>query len=402
MKHHLLALLFFAYGLSLSGENQVVVTARFSNPVLDCELQTYCVDVEFQSDADNIRLFAMNVRLFFDDQFLSFIEFNDFTEGYAPVSPNPPNINQLSPGAGNTLFGFNGEAVYINGAVELVNSGAPPVYISTNSWTKLFRICFSIDMVAISSVENICPGIIWDLQEDPEMGGFFSGSAGVVITIVNPEAGQPSLPVTENVVQFNWVYTQNTGYPYGQLQETDCIINPCLEESIVVLPGQHQCFESAEPLIIGGDPPTFTVEPSGSAFLVSSVSVVLKPGTVVKEGAYIRAWISDEGCVQPASIFVAESGLSDESEHISTLISSDLFRVYPNPTQGSFTLELNKPEEFTSAKVEIYTMSGELILQQLIGASQVHNFDISHAHPGFYIVRVIGNDLVGVHKLLKH
>ena len=29
---------------------QPVVTARFANPVYDCTTQTYCVDVEFQSD----------------------------------------------------------------------------------------------------------------------------------------------------------------------------------------------------------------------------------------------------------------------------------------------------------------------------------------------------------------
>lgn len=402
MKYHLLIILFLACSLSLSGENQIVVTARFSNPVLDCELQTYCVDVEFHSDTDNIRLFAMNVRLFFDDEFLSFIEFNDFAEGYAPVSPDPPNINQLTPGAGNTLFGFNGEAVYINGAMQLVNSSAPPVYISTDSWTKLFSICFNIDMTSISSLENICPGIIWDLQEDPEMGGFFSGSEGVVITIVNPEAGQPSLSVTENVVQFNWVYTQNSGYPYGQLQETDCIINPCNDGSIVILPGQHTCFESEEPLIIGGNPPTFTVEENASAFLVSSVSIILKPGTVVKEEAYLRAWISDEGCVQPSSILVTEAERIDDSESNSFPLSNDLFRVYPNPTKGSFNLELNKADEYTSAMVEVYTMSGEIILQQSIGASQVHHFEIAHSNPGLYLVRVIRNDWTGLQKLIKH
>ena len=408
MKNHLLILVFFAYslflsGLSLSGQNQAVVIARFSNPVLVCGPETYCVDVEFQSDADNIRLFAMNVRLFFDDELLSFIGFTDFAEGYAPVSPNPPFVNYLAEGAGNTLFGFAGEAVFINGAVQLVNSGAPPIFISPDSWTKLFSICFSFDMTSINTLNNVCPAIIWDLQEDPSMGSFFPGSEGVVILMVNPEPDPPTLPVTENVIQFNWDYTCNAGFPYGQPQESDCILNPCNNESIVILPGQNLCFESEGPLIIGGDPPAFTVEALGSAFLVSPVSIVLKPGTVVKQGANMRAYISEEGCVQPQSLLMSTANMDNDFAEPDQFDSNlNLFRVYPNPTSGVFTIEFNESGEYLSAMAEVYNMSGELILRQMIVTSQVHHLDIAHAGPGFYLVRVIRNDQVGVQKLLKY
>lgn len=41
-----------------------VFTVRLANPRYDCDAATYCVDVEFQSNTPNQRLFGMNVRFF--------------------------------------------------------------------------------------------------------------------------------------------------------------------------------------------------------------------------------------------------------------------------------------------------------------------------------------------------
>jgi uncharacterized repeat protein (TIGR01451 family) len=111
--------------------------------------------------------------------------------------------------------------------MQKINANAPPIVISTSGWTKLFQMCFSIDDPG-TDPENFCPSVVWDLEQDPSLGGFLIGDDGVVITVVNPDPNQDSAPADENVVQFNWQYT-GTGQnpPYGLPVQTICTSLNC-------------------------------------------------------------------------------------------------------------------------------------------------------------------------------
>lgn len=202
-----------------------VITVRFANPQLNCNSLTYCVDVEFNSNTPDLRLFGMNVRYFFDSSVLTFQNFTDFPPGYGPFSPNPPIVATGLPSSGPTLFGLNGAATYVNGAIQLIDPNTPPVYISTTGWTKLFKICFTVKNVELFASGIFAPSLIWDLEENPINGGFLPGSDGVVITVVAPPPMQ-SAPTTENVVQFNWQYSSSNPLPFGYPAVTHAI-PPC-------------------------------------------------------------------------------------------------------------------------------------------------------------------------------
>ncbi|HQX45241.1 MAG TPA: hypothetical protein PK209_11840, partial [Saprospiraceae bacterium] len=197
------------------------ITVRFANPQYDCTTEQYCVDVEFQSDTVDQQLFGMNVRLFYDDAILEFDTFTNFQGGYGPVAPDPATVLQSPPGFGTNYFGFPspGVADWVNGAIQLIDYGQPPIYIDTLGWTKIFQICFSMDAPFADST-NFCPSIVWDLEQNPANGGFLSGDDGVIMTLVD---GSGSTAAAEHVVQYNWEYT-GTGFaqPYGQPAETDC------------------------------------------------------------------------------------------------------------------------------------------------------------------------------------
>lgn len=187
------------------------VTVRFANPEYDCENLTYCLDVEFIADVPHEELFGINVRFYYDDQVLEFIAFGDFQGGYGPFDPNPPEILPLESGGGQSSFGFLGDGVFLNGAIQLISAGNP-IYLTTE-WTKLFNVCFSVDP-AYWGLEEFCPSIVWDLAANKD-GGFADGSDGVVITLVDVARDLPSKPTNEDVVQFNWEYSENVGLPYG-------------------------------------------------------------------------------------------------------------------------------------------------------------------------------------------
>ena len=207
-----------------------VVKVRFWNPQYDCPTQTYCLDVEFQSNTPNKQLFGMNVRFFYDDNVLEYVSMGDFRTGYGPVSPNPPIITTGNASSGPVLFGFVGPSEFVNGAMEKVSTSTD--FISTTEWTKFFKICFHVDDPASLNIDNFCPSVVWDLEENPANGGFLPGSNGVVISVVAPPPNQSS-QTTENVVQHNWQYDSfpippPAGVPpFGFPVNTKCISTKC-------------------------------------------------------------------------------------------------------------------------------------------------------------------------------
>lgn len=198
-------------GLSTAAMAQnPTISVRFANPEYNPDSKVYCLDVEFQSDTANQQLFGMNVRFFFEYGALEFLGFEDFEDGYAPYSPDPPFVDVGVEGSGTALFGFNAPAVMVNGAVQLVDSSAPPVYIETKGWTRLFKVCFLVSNANALKVGTICPAIVWDLEEQADKGGFLPGSDGVVVTVVGASPDE-SAPADEIVEQYNVQYNQSKG-----------------------------------------------------------------------------------------------------------------------------------------------------------------------------------------------
>lgn len=227
MKRNVFLLLIFSL-VFLSGFQALaqppmpVLSVRFANPHFDCPTKNYCLDVEFLAEIPDQQLFGMNVRFFYDDNVLEFLSMGDFAQGYG--SPVPPEIVPGPPGSG-VAFGIAGPLEWFNGTVQWLSPS--PVYISTTQWTKLFNVCFHVDDPQALDIENFCPTIVWDLQENPPEfgGGFLQGDDGVVMTIVAPPPLE-SAPTTEHVVQFNWQYDHSgnlIGFPVPEV----CVSTTC-------------------------------------------------------------------------------------------------------------------------------------------------------------------------------
>lgn len=214
-------LLFSGFTATAQPPELPVLTVRFANPVFDCPTKTYCLDVEFQANTAGLKLFGMNVRFFYDGNILEYLSMGDFAQGYDILSSD---IYTYPAGSGN-VFGIAGPLKWFDGTVQLTDTTS--VYLSTTGWTKLFNICFRVkDPTALQGVDNFCPSIVWDLQSDPSLGGYFSGDDGVVMTIVDPSGQQDSQVTTENVVQFNWEYVAGANI-FGHPVDLICVSTWC-------------------------------------------------------------------------------------------------------------------------------------------------------------------------------
>jgi len=209
-------------GLMASSQSLPEVSVRFNNPAYDCPTQTYCLDVEFMSTAPGQQLFGMNLRFFYDDNILEYISASDFAQGYG-MTEAPEIITGIGPG---TAWGLAGPADWVNGSVSLLAPSS--VFLPTDGWVKLFKICFHVDDPNSLNIRLFCPSVIWDLQEDPPEvgGGFLSGDDGVVMTVVDPDPQNDSAPTTEIVEQFNWEYGGNPN-GFGLPVQEVCVSTTC-------------------------------------------------------------------------------------------------------------------------------------------------------------------------------
>lgn len=69
-------------------------------------------------------------------------------------------------------------------------------------------------------------------------------------------------------------------------------------------------------------------------------------------------------------------------------LSNSSIQVYPNPTNGMFTINADKQ---TIVMVEIYDAFGKMVAQQQTNTSLVENADLTDAASGVYTIRIYTN-----------
>ena len=79
----------------------------------------------------------------------------------------------------------------------------------------------------------------------------------------------------------------------------------------------------------------------------------------------------------------------------------NLFKVYPNPTTGAFTLELNGLDEREKIRVDIYGMKGESVFSTELSGATKHELTLSGKPAGIYLVKVSSNKTIGVARIVR-
>lgn len=174
------------------------------------------MDVEFQSNQPDMEVFGLNVRFFYDNSILELVQFGNFAGGYGVVPASPPTIATSGP-AGPGFFNFIGAAEFVNGAIQLLNTNATPILMGPNTWRRIFTIYLTVDDFE-SKFGFVCS----------RNGGFLAGDDGVVITLVDPDPNNETMPATENVSQFNCAYSGGGVAPYGAPSEDSLIDISCI------------------------------------------------------------------------------------------------------------------------------------------------------------------------------
>jgi hypothetical protein len=154
--------------------------------------------------------------------------------------------------------------------------------------------------------------------------------------------------------------------------------------------GQNQCYNASGTIVVAGGENTFLVQNGGQATFIAGQMISFLPGTKVEEGGYLLGTITTTG--QYCGVLPAAKSVAMATEGLSPVTEIMQFRLWPNPTTGSFTLEQSGDGTGQDLKLEIYSMLGERILADNIIGEKQHQFMLGNVPTGIYLVRILAGE----------
>jgi hypothetical protein len=165
------------------------------------------------------------------------------------------------------------------------------------------------------------------------------------------------------------------------------------------------CYDATQILRVAGNGNTFTVQNGGRATLIAGQTIFLLPGTHVFNHGYLHGYISTDGnyCSSLPNPLV----YNPEPDYMVMSVGSEKTngghaRVYPNPTSGLFTVELNAPGKTGLTRIEIYNINGVKVMAEGLHGERKHQCAGSDFRPGIYFIRIYSEDQVETVKLIKN
>lgn len=195
-----------------------------------------------------------------------------------------------------------------------------------------------------------------------------------------------SVTVQSPTATTNYSVVGQSGSCYGMALKT-VSVNPVPPVSAFSSTNNLCIGQSA--VLTGSGAVSFTWMPSGSSGMTISVSPTVNTTyTIMGTGA--------NGCTNTA---VFTQSVQSCSTGMQQLSNTGDFNIYPNPTSGAFTVEMNTISN--SSKLEIYNAVGQLIWNTDLNTYSTR-INTDQMSTGIYIVRIKeGNSVVNTFKLIK-
>ena len=173
-------------------------------------------------------------------------------------------------------------------------------------------------------------------------------------------------------------------------------------QNISVPSGASNCYDANQTLYIAGGGTTFIVESGGAANFIAGQKILLEPGLRVNSGGHMTAKITTTGqfCNKSLTQHENTEGIGDDPADTETDYGNG-FRIYPNPTTGTFTLELTGNEKPLAYRTELISSEGRKIGEAEFTGEKKHLFSLADQPVGVYFLRVICGNNVKVFKVVR-
>lgn len=124
------------------------------------------------------------------------------------------------------------------------------------------------------------------------------------------------------------------------------------------------------------------VQNNADVHFTAGQKIVIVPGFKTELGAKFIAEITP--CANSSSQRIINSENINEEYELENQLNNSFIEIYPNPTNGQFTVEI--PDITENSNLKIYNTYGQLMLQQQINSNPTQ-IDLSGFEKGIYFVR---------------
>ncbi len=188
------------------------------------------------------------------------------------------------------------------------------------------------------------------------------------------------------------------------------------EQSFTVIPGipaatviaddsvhnlQSECYQASGIITVAGQGTVFRVLSGGSATLIAGEKISYLPGTAVEQGGYMHGRIAPSGpwCGTLKSSFPYAQSIDGRTVPNPRSRDHDL-TLYPNPTTGEFILELGEEVTGNPVRVQVYDLTGNMMIDQNITSGRKFRHNLTGRKPGIYMLRVLEGTECHIHKIV--
>lgn len=167
-----------------------------------------------------------------------------------------------------------------------------------------------------------------------------------------------------------------------------------------IISGGPECADALQTLLIAGNGTSYLVQSTGSVNHIAGVNIIYYPGTKVDLGGYMHGTISTTTFCNPY-IHQSPAVIAGVETPAIGSPNNSFFKIYPNPTPGKFTLELNGDVTSSQVHVEIFGVLGDRILSKDMQIERKQEFSLAEKPTGVYIIHVTSGLNSETEKIIK-
>ncbi len=171
-------------------------------------------------------------------------------------------------------------------------------------------------------------------------------------------------------------------------------------QNITISNDQTGCYDAIQTITVAGGNTTFTVLDGGSATMIAGVSICYLPGTLAEAGGSMLGYITQDGqyCGSTILMPLVAASVAETDLPVS---QKPFFKIYPNPSSGTFTLEFPQTGFPQNLSAFICDIRGNKILDIRSGGQNKQTISLENQPNGMYFIRVFTEKQSESAKILK-
>jgi hypothetical protein len=171
--------------------------------------------------------------------------------------------------------------------------------------------------------------------------------------------------------------------------------------------GSLTCFNAMQTIKVAGDGNPVKIQNMAVVDFIAGKSIHFLPGFIAQSGSQVHGYISSDGifCSVPfmssiveASPQVKEVKFTEQQKENDNLSLEMQVKVYPNPNNGKFTIDLINFEN--KASISIYDLTGSMFFESKMDQTINNELNFSFLRKGIYFLKVTSNNKQFVKKIL--